>query len=148
MANGHGGKRAGAGRKPGSRTRQTAEERRLYAKHVAAQARSAWRAARARGENTPPPPRDNYDAAVGFIVKLAIRAALKGSNDTIRHLDERLSGRVKYELEHAGPGGDAIPVAGRIVYSVERDDGSPPPAATPPLPGAGGVQPGNGGGNG
>lgn len=105
-----GGRREGAGRKPG---RAKAVERDLYAEAIAGQARFMWRQAKRAAKRTgedpgPEPPKDDVKAAVQFVVKLLLRCAIKGDSKAAMHLDERLSGRTKQEIEIAGLPNDFV----------------------------------------
>lgn len=114
---GRGGKREGAGRKKGVPSAATLRERLMYAKHLAAQARSSWRAAQQKARKKegpapgPAPSSDDLDAAVGYVVKLLTNAALRGDGRCAVHLDERLNGRVPVALQHGGPEGAPIAMA-------------------------------------
>jgi hypothetical protein len=61
--------------------------------------------ARRAHEATPPedrgpkPAKDDLAAAIDFVVQLNVKAALKGDGRAAIHLDERLLGRVKYQVE-------------------------------------------------
>lgn len=102
-----GGVRPGAGRKPGSKGAITTFERELFVAEVAKRQRAAWRYARrmeAKGGDPagPEPSRDDAKAAVAMVVSLLIRCATRGDGRAAIHLDERMHGRVKFEIAHGG----------------------------------------------
>ncbi len=86
----------------------TREERSLYEAAVARKARAIHRRTGAAG---PRPSSNDARAAAGFMVDILVTLAAKGDARAAIHLDERLHGRVKYQLEHGGIDGAApIPV--------------------------------------
>jgi hypothetical protein len=126
---GRGGKREGAGRKPGSKGVLTVTERALFTQELARRARLLWRLAKQKERETgepagPEPSKDDAEASVAMLVSLLLRAAAKGDARATIHLDERLHGRVKFQMSHEGPDGGPISVdqAGPIRMLVEHYD--------------------------
>jgi hypothetical protein len=98
-----GGARPGAGGPKGRRgalALKTRDERALYARCIAAIARDFKK--RGVWPSAPDLPSDPDRTATIFTSSVLAILAIKGDSRAAIHLDERLHGRVKFQLEHAG----------------------------------------------
>lgn len=110
MAGGHGGTRAGAGRKPGKVNATTAIVRAIDEAIFADQARRAYdqiiaarRAKKLPKSGDPPrPSKNNAIAAREWSNQLLANLALKGSERCAIQINDRIGGRIPYHVEHSG----------------------------------------------
>ena len=109
MANGHGGTRNGAGRKPGKANGSTTAERDMFVHAIAEAAREAWHATPAEDRKEQPSDDDAAACArflarqrISILAKALKQDELKVANDVMEGVEDRAFGRPRYSVDVSG----------------------------------------------